>query len=146
VLRLSARRCGGFTLVEVVMSTALASLMLGGVVYGYLLAAQRAEWAAYSLAAQSLASMRVEQARSTKWDPMAWPPADELQTANFPTSVEVLDIPVSGTNLVYATNYTTISTVSAAPPLRMIRVDCVWRFYRRGLYTNTVVTYRGPDQ
>jgi type II secretory pathway pseudopilin PulG len=138
-------RCA-FTLVEVVTATAIGSLAFGGIIYGYLLCAQRAEWAAFSLAAQSLASMRLEQARACKWDPRGWPPVDELVTENFPERAEVLDVPVAGTNTVYATNTVTITQVSTTPPLKVIRVDCTWRFYRRGLFTNTVVTYRAPDQ
>jgi hypothetical protein len=30
--------------------------------------------------------------------------------------------------------------------LKQIRVDCVWRFMSRGLFTNTTLTYRAPDQ
>ena len=61
-------------------------------------------------------------------------------------TVEVLDIPVVGTNIAFATNITTVTTISTAPPLKMIRVDCVWAFGDRGVYTNTVVTYRAADQ
>ena len=46
----------------------------------------------------------------------------------------------------YATNYTTVSDISVDPPLRMIQVDCVWRFMGGRLFTNTVITYRAPDQ
>lgn len=133
-------------MVEVLVSLVLAVLSTGGIVSGYILSANRAEWSAYSLAAQSLAMQRVEQARAAKWDPSAFPSADDLQSTNFPLAVEILDIPISGTNIVYATNLTTITTVSANPPLKMVRVDCVWRFTNRGLFTNTVATYRAPDQ
>jgi len=36
-----------------------------------------------------------------------------LVPTNFPPAIEVLDIPISGTNVALATNFTTISTVSA---------------------------------
>lgn len=88
---------------------------------------------------------REEQCRAAKWDPKAYPAVDELVESNFPIQVETLDIPVSGTNVVYATNYTTIRTVSTAPILRSIRVDCVWMFLTRGPFTNTILTYRAPD-
>lgn len=136
----------GFTLAEVVISMAIASLAISGVIYGYVMTAQRAEWSSYSLAAQSLALQRIEQARACKWDPAGYPPVDELVSSNFGVVVDILDIPMSGTNVVYATNYTTITTVTANPPLRMIRVDCCWMFQKRGAFTNTVATYRGPDQ
>ncbi|MBU6399185.1 MAG: hypothetical protein KGS61_02615 [Verrucomicrobia bacterium] len=136
----------GFTLAEVVIALALATLTVGGIVYGYIQAAERAEWSAYSLAAQSLAMQKIEQTRACKWDPMGYPPTDQLVSSNFPAEVEVMDIPLSGTNLVYATNTTTITAVSVNPALRMIEVECTWAFPRRGVFTNTVVTYRAPDQ
>jgi hypothetical protein len=135
-----------FTLAEVVIATALAALVVGGSIYGYVIAAQRAEWSAYSLAAQNLALQRLEQTRAAKWDPLGYPTVDELLAANFPAQVSVLDIPISKTNIVYATNYTVISTISANPPLKMIRVDCVWPFFNRGSFTNSVATYRSADQ
>ena len=140
------RRRAGFTLVEVVISLAVAAVTLGGCIYGYIMAAQRAEWSAYSLAAQSLAMQRVEQARAAKWDPLGYPAVDELVATNFLEQVNILDIPISKTNVVFATNFTTIATVSASPPLKKIRVDCTWMFIDRGPFTNTVITYRAPDQ
>src|SRR5256885_14903687 len=89
---------GGFTIVEVVLSTFIALITIGGVIYGYVMSAKRAEWSAYSLAASSLAMQRLEQARSCKWDPMGFPPVDMLVTNNFPVTVEILDVPRSGTN------------------------------------------------
>jgi hypothetical protein len=59
--------------------------------------------------------------------------------------VNILDIPFKGTNYVYATNFTAITTLSTNPNLKMIRVDCVWRFLNQGMHTNTVVTYRAND-
>jgi hypothetical protein len=97
------------------------------------------------LAAESLALQRIEQARSCKWDPEASPPLDQLVASNFPPEVNILDIPVSGTNIVYATNFTTITDISSEPPLKAVVVQCVWNFKGRRNYTNTVVTYRAPD-
>jgi len=124
----------------------IAALVIGVTINGYVSAATRAERSAYSLAAHSLALQRIEQVRSAKWDPGTFPPTDEVVQSNFPVVTNILDIPVSGTNLVYATNYTTISTVSVSPPLRMIRVDCLWTFMNRKISTNTIITYRAPDQ
>ncbi|MHB8521769.1 MAG: type IV pilus modification PilV family protein [Limisphaerales bacterium] len=140
-------RCVGFSLTEVVISLALAGLGVGGVISGYILGSQRAEWAAYTLAAHSLAAQRIEQTRAARWDTLVIPALDELTSANFPVQVAALNLPISGTNIVYATNTTTITTVSTNPPLRLIRVDSVWPFQMRGvLYTNTIIIYRGPDQ
>lgn len=135
-----------FTLAEVVIAAALGALTIGAGLYGYTLSAKRAEWSGYSLAAHSLAMQGVEQARAAKWDPWGIPPVDQVVSSNFPVRTNVLDIPISGTNIVWATNYTTITTVSANPPVKMIKVDTVWNFMRKGTYTNTVATYRGPDQ
>ena len=138
----------GFTLAEVVVAVAIATLSFGGVIYGYILTADQAQWSAYSLAAQSLAMQGVEQARAAKWDPKSWPPVDELGLTNY-AAVETLDVPVCGKS-VLATNYISISLVSADPPLRQLRTDCVWGLPNgcrsRGPFTNTVITLRTADQ
>ena len=135
-------------MVEVIVSVAIATLMFSGVIYGYALVTDRAEWSAYSLAAQSLAMQGVEQARAAKWDPKAWPAVDELGVTNF-TTTETLDVPVSGLP-VYATNYVSVSSVSVDPPIRQLRCECVWRLASgkrsRGPFTNSVVTLRTADQ
>jgi hypothetical protein len=132
----------------VVIAIALSTLTIGGTIYGYVLCANRAEWSGYSLAANSLAMQRLEQARACRWDPLGYNRYnDELVQTNFPiTTNNVLDMPVAGGNVVYATNITTITTMSTNPPLKMIRVDCIWAFRGNGPFTNTVVTYRAPDQ
>jgi hypothetical protein len=71
---------------------------------------------------------------------------NELVAGNFPVVVAPLDIPVAANNPLNATNTTTITTVSTNPPLRMIRVDCVWWLLSRGPFTNTLTAYRAPDQ
>jgi len=71
--------------------------------------------------------------------------ATEL-AANFPPLVEVLDLPISGTNIAFATNFTTIRTVSNHPPLKLVHVDCVWSFQTGAVFTNSLTTYRAPDQ
>ena len=138
----------GFTLTEVVVAIAIAALSFGAVICGYVLTSDRAQWSAYSLAAQSLAMQGVEQARAAKWDPKAWPPVDELGLTNY-TEVDTLDVPTSG-QPVLATNYISVSVVSQSPPLRQLRADCVWSLASgrrsRGPFTNTVVTLRTADQ
>jgi len=136
----------GISLVEVVLSIAITGISLGAIVAGYIYSAKAAEWSAYSLAANSLAMQRLEQCRAAKFDVLTTPITDELIPANFPTKAEILDVPRSSQNIAYATNYTTITTVSTNPPLKMIRVDCVWRFKNDGFFTNTLVTYRSSDQ
>jgi prepilin-type N-terminal cleavage/methylation domain-containing protein len=133
-----------FTLIEMVMALALSTIVISASIYGYIMSSKRAEWAAYSLAAHSLAMQRIEQTRAAKWDPAGFPPVDDL--TNRPPAVDILDIPISGTNIAYATSITTIATVSMNPPLKKIRVECVWPFVDRGSFTNVIVTYRAPDQ
>jgi Tfp pilus assembly protein PilV len=138
------RFASGFTLSEVVISLLILGMVTGGILRAYVTSASVAEWNAHSLAAQSLAFQGVEAARAAKWDPQAWPRVDELGVTNF-IQVDILDIPVKRTP-VYATNFISVSWVSTNPPLRQIRSDSVWRFARRGLFTNTVITFRAADQ
>lgn len=137
---------GAFTLVEVIIALAIAGMLLAGLMLGYLQLLRRAEWSAHSLAAHSLAQQRLEQVRAAKWDTLAVPPVDQVLAANFPPLVEVLDLPISGTNIAFATNFTTIRTVSNHPPLKLVHVDCVWSFQTGAVFTNSLTTYRAPDQ
>lgn len=134
----------GFTLVEVVFSLVILVLVFHGALKAYTMACQRSEWSAHSLAAQSLAMQQIEAMRSAKWDPQAWPLVDESGLTNF-RSVDILDVPANAIPF-YATNIVAVTTVTANPPLRQIRADCVWEFKPRGLFTNTVITLRAPDQ
>lgn len=145
----AASRVWGFTLAEVVISTAIIAVALGGVIYGYIRTIARSEWSAYSLAAQSLAMQGVEQTRAAKWDPQAWPPIDELGTTNF-AQIEQLDVPLKGLP-VLATNYVSVTLVSSNPPLKELRADCVWVLRNGpgkqiGPFTNSIVTLRAADQ
>ena len=135
------RPLSGFTLAEVVIAMAILSIVIQGVIYGYLHSSSRAEWNGYSLAAQSLASQGVEQARAAQWDPLV---TDELPPTNY-IQIETLDLPQAG-KPIYATNYIRVTTVSDNPPLRQIQASCVWRFANRGLFTNTITTLRARDQ
>lgn len=163
------------TIMEVVISLVVAGVAIVGVVNGYVFTAKRAEWNAYSLAAHSLAMQQLEQARAAKWDQLSTPTVDELVASNFVDQVNILDIPVTGNALagslalqfprprtncsviinqattngitfVFATNFISIWNVTTNPVLKGVRVDCVWSFMGRSTHTNTVVTYRGPDQ
>src|SRR5437667_103831 len=138
-----------FTLAEAMISIVVAAISIGGILYGFILFGQRAEWSTCSTAAQSMAMRRLEQTRAAKWDPLDYHltnGVDEVVPANFPVVITNLDIPLIGTNTVRATNTTTITLISANPPLKMVRVDCVWSVLSRGPFTNTVITYRAPDQ
>jgi hypothetical protein len=138
------RRLAAFCLEEVVMAITLSALCFTGTVKGYGLSADRAEWSACSLAAQSLACQRLEQVKAAKWDTMAYPQVDELVSTNFPVTTDTFDMPMAGTNVATGTIYTTISIL--ASDLRAVQVDCVWTNRGRAVYTNTVVCYRSPSQ
>ena len=113
-----------FTLVEVLMAMLVLGIAIGGIVFGFLQSLRQAEWSAYSLAAQALATQPVEQARGAKWDPYANPPIDQITNLPGDQSYQggiwtfrtnnILDIPISGTNIVYATNTTTIRKIGRA--------------------------------
>jgi len=134
------------TLTETLVSVSLTVLTIAGTINGYILSTNRAEWSAQSLAAHSMVLQRLEQVRAAKWDTAAYPPVDQVITDRFPAVTNVLDIPVSGSNVVAAAVLTTITSVSATPPLKLVRVDCIWPYMSRGFYTNTVMCYRAPDQ
>lgn len=136
-----------FTLLEVVLAIAVTAFVFGGIITAYVQSSRRAEWSGYSLAAHALAMQQLEQARSAKWDIESTPPVNEL-TNIPPVTSAVLDLPVSGTNVVWATNYASVSTIaiSTNPPVtvQMVEVNTVWPFGGR-LYTNRVADYFAPD-
>ena len=134
----------GMTLMEVLIAVTIAVLAVTGIINGYIFSTRRAEWSAQSLAAHSMAIQRLEQTRAAKWNVSDSPVTDEVVEANFPTITAMLDMPMSGSNVVNATIRTRISTVSADPPLKLVEVDCIWPFMNRGFFTNTLRTYRAP--
>jgi Tfp pilus assembly protein PilE len=139
------RSAGGFTLAEVVMSAGITALMVGSIASAYVSTARRAEWAASSAAASNMAMQRMEQVRIAAWDTKSSPAVDELVSNNFPVVVQTLNLPIPGTNVVLATNTTTITLISSNPPIKMIRTDCTWQFMGRTVYTNSIVAYRSPS-
>jgi Tfp pilus assembly protein PilV len=159
-----ARKSHGFTLAEVAIALAIVMMIFTGIILAYTQASYRAEWTGYSLAAESLAIKQIEQARSARWDPANVNGQTNeiycipLQGSSFNAvsgkltgySWTNLDLPSSGTNVVYGTNYVTIKPVagSGSSQLFMVRVDTVWKFRWRAttkLYTNTVATIVAPD-
>jgi type II secretory pathway pseudopilin PulG len=144
----SRKSIAAFTLAEVVVCLAIVALLFGGIITGYMQGAYRAEWAGYNLAAQALAMQQIEQAKTAVWD------KDRNEFTNLVAmSWATLDLPTSGTNKVYATNYVTVWTnvsVSISPDVivQMVKVDTVWPYIRNGrvlYYTNTVADYFAPD-
>jgi len=140
----------GLSLLEVLISMAVLGMVFACVIAALLTCSQNAEWSARSLAAQSMASQGLEQARSAKWDPQAWPQsigpglADELGVTKY-VQTATLAIPYQGQAPI-VTNLVSVTTVSSNPPIRQIRSDCVWTFMSRGPFTNTAITLRAADQ
>ena len=158
------RRRAGFTLVEVVIASAILGLVFGGIITCYIQSGLRVQWTGYSLAAQSLASEVLEQTRSATWDPAQATPINNLTNLNLQGasydnstrtytgySLSVLDVPYSTTNYTMATNYVTVQLVYVSGvtnvQMQFIRVDTVWPFGLRKskLFTNTVSTMIAPD-
>jgi type II secretory pathway pseudopilin PulG len=142
---------GGFTLAEVVVSLGIAGIIFASMITAYIQSSYRSEWSGFSLAAQSMAVQQLEQARAADWDINTTPPKNEI--TNVPTLTSaILDLPVNGTNVVWATNYTTITSIpitnTVGASVYMVRVDTAWPFIwggKRRYYTNTVADYFAPD-
>jgi type II secretory pathway pseudopilin PulG len=139
-----------FTLVECLISIAIIGMSIGGVIYGYTFACRQAEWTAYSLAAQSMAIQRMEQTRAATWDPRG-SGKDDVISANFPVTNIIMDLPQTGTNIPYCTNITTITRITTNNiDMKLVKVEAIWFFRwsnkRTSMHTNTIMTYRAPDQ
>lgn len=137
-----------YALPEVLISIGIMVLIYGSAIMAYIQTDKRAEWTGYSLEAQALSIRQLEQARAAKWDTQSANPVD-LSTNIFTRWTNILDMPYSGGNYVYATNLTSVSTVTniaGTPPVlvHMFWVDTVWN-WRGRLFTNTTVTYRAPN-
>jgi prepilin-type N-terminal cleavage/methylation domain-containing protein len=136
----------GMTLVEVVMALAITGLAIGAIMSGYAYCTTSAQKAALSLAANARAMERLEETRSAQWDTAVWPAVDQLVATNFPTKTVTLDLSGSGDVTTTATIQTLISQISANPPLKQIRVDCIWQFKGVQRITNSIETCRAADQ
>jgi len=134
------------TLVEVVMALALTGLTLAGIVGGYIYCTTAAIKAELVQAADARAMERLEEVRSAQWDTSVWPTIDQVVATNFPDEMVLLDMPGSNAVGTTATVQTTISQISSTPPIRKVRVDCIWQFRGVESITNTVETIRAPDQ
>ena len=135
-----------FTLAEVVISLAILGISLGGILTLYVRSAQRADWSGYSVSAQMMALGGLEQCRAAKYDPHGSPPTDALVSSNFPSRVDILDPGTVNCITSYGTNTTTILTISTNPALKLVRVNCTWTYPGRGVFTNSVCTYRAANQ
>ncbi len=143
--RVGVRAEAGMTLVEVVVALVVTGLAIVGIIRGYQYATNAAQKAALYQAAHARAMERLEETRFAKWDVAVWPAVDQLVATNFPTKTVVLDLSGSGAVATMATLQTVISQVATNPPLKRIRVNCVWTFRNVQTITNSVETLRAPD-
>ena len=144
----SGRRRGiagacAFTLAEVCMAAAIAALLCTAVIKVYMIGSYKSQYAACSFAANMQALKHIEQVIYANWVP-SYGINDVFNSALTNTDVENLEMPVSNTNTVTCTNYTTVTQISANPPYLIIQVSCVWGFNALGTYTNTIAVLRGP--
>ena len=134
------------TLAEVVVALGISGLAIAGIINGYMFSNTTAQMSALSLEANAKAMERIEETRAAKWDTASSPAVDQLVASNFPQEIVTLDVSCSGSGITYGTNTTQITQISLVPPLRRIRVDCVWSSRGGRLITNTIETCRAPDQ
>ena len=132
-----------FTLLEVVVSVCVAGLVMASIIAGYTVSTHKVEWAACSVAAQTVADRKLElilaSPYTTAFDGLA------EGTSSDP---EILPLPVQGTNFFLSTtNFISITSIPGSlPTLKMISVQCVWCF---GIpptsFTNTAAVIRAPN-
>ena len=134
----------GMTLVEVVISLAIAVIMVGGIVEGYIYCTTSAVKAELAQAANAKAMQRLEETRSAVWDTSSYPVNDQLVASNFPDEVVTLDLPGTNSAGTSATIQTYISQISTNPSFAKIHVDCIWQFQGTGLITNSIESIRAP--
>ena len=135
------------------MAVAVLALVMGSVILCYMQACERAQWTGYSLAAQGLAIQQLEQARAAALDPNGTVcELTNIAPSGTAISVNTLDLPVPGTNVVWATNYVGIklvtNSVSPLVTIYMVRVDTVWPLNRNGqvqYFSNTAACYYSED-
>ena len=130
------------------MAVFIMMILFGAIITTYIQGAYRAEWSGYSLAAQSAAIQQLEAAKAAVWDPQQTPVMDQISQLTNVTSV-LLDLPTTGTNTVYATNYPTVTLIKNATYSNyLVRIDTVWPFRWKSqttYFTNTVACYYAPD-
>lgn len=125
---------------------AITGMAVGGIVNGYHYCTNSAQKAALSLAANALAMERIEETRSVTWAPDRSPAVDQLVAINFTNKTVTLDLSGSGAVVIPAIIQTEISQVSVNPPLKRIRVACIWQYQGVEWITNIIETCRAPVQ
>lgn len=136
-------RPSGFTLIEVALSLAITVLVCAAIMKCYTSSSRRSFYASCSLAANTQAMKKMEQVISATWQP-SFGNTNIFNSALTAPDLENLPMPVSDTNVITCTNFTTVSQVSTNPPYVVITVNCVWSFLGT-TYTNSMAVIRGPD-
>lgn len=134
-----------FTLIEVSVAMLVAVIAMAGMFEGYTMASRRAQFSSYSLAASATAMKQMERIVASQWVISGISVTNIFNSALTTPLVTSLGMPSNGTNLVYATNYSTVTQLSTNPPYLMVRVDCAWNFMGMGTFTNSLGVIRGPD-
>jgi len=142
-MKIKTQHRGGFTLVEVVVASAIAALLFAGIFQCFNVVARRTQFAAYDMAANACAVQQLEQVFSAQWVPSSG--ITTLLTA-YPTQVVTsLYMPNASGGPSLCTNVITVNKISDNPPYAMIQVSCVWGFVDMGTFTNTVSVLRAPQ-
>ena len=134
-----------FTLIEVTVALAISVLMMAGMFKGYTMASRRAQFSSYQLAANAMAMQQMESIVAANWVVSGTSVTNIFSASLTNMQVSALCLPNSATNLVYATNFATVTQISTNPPYIMVQVSCVWSFMGMGVFTNTVAVLRAPD-
>ena len=142
-----------FTLIETLVAFLVVLVVSSGIIASYIQANRMAQFSSMSLAAQSLAVRGAERMRAAAWDADLFPytngfgTGDELvgpNSLNGSYTNYVLD--ASSTNIVWATNYLSVTTNQIVPQVRELRSTVVWKFPLTGQrQTNLIITLRAPD-
>jgi len=114
-----------FTLIEVVVATAIAVLVMAGMFKGYNIASRQAQFSSFQLAANGMAMQQMESIVAANWVLSGTSVTNIFSPTLTNTQVNALGVPSSGTNLVYGTNYATVTQISSNPPYLMVTVRCV---------------------
>jgi hypothetical protein len=147
----SKARTAAYTLAETVMAVGIVMLVFGAVITAYIQSAFRAQWSGLSLAAQAAGIQQLEAAKAAVWDPLQSPVMDQICQLTTTTTV-LLDLPVTGTNYTYATNYPTVTMIrfgtGGVYSNYFITVNTVWPFRWKNqtvYFTNTIADYFAPE-
>jgi prepilin-type N-terminal cleavage/methylation domain-containing protein len=141
----SQRGRAGMTLAEVMIALAITGITIAGTVKGYIYCNTANAKDALYMAANGVALQRLEETRAATWDTSSFPIVDQLTNTFFPDKTVPLDKSSAGDSVVMATVKTDIKDISINPPLRRVRVDCIWLFRGQEVVTNSIETCRVPN-